>query len=94
MDHSEVMKCLGGLERGQDDVITMLTAINVKMSDFQTKQVDGRISSAEEKVKSKLLYWVIGIAAGALIVALVNFTFHVKESKYLSTQPAYSEKIK
>ena len=96
VEHSDVMRCLGRLEGGQDDMKNTLSEINTKLGGVQVGQNNARVSAAEEKVKSHLLYWVIGIAAGALIVALINFTFHIKESKYINAQPkgVQSETVK
>ena len=81
-EHSRVMMALGSLERGQTDIKTSLDSIDKKLETISTKQVDVRISAAQEQVKSRLLYWVIGIAAAALITGLINFTFHIRESQH------------
>jgi len=95
-EHSEVMKCLGALEQGQSDMKITLASIDTKLTDFAAKQANSNISAAEERVKSRLLYWVIGIAVAALITGLVNFSFHVKEVKngYATRDPKAAQTVK
>ena len=93
-EHSKVMMTLGSLERGQSDIKSSLDSIDAKLGKISERQVDVRVSAAEEKVKSKLLYWVIGIAAAALITGLINFTFHIKESQYNHTNTTETSRVK
>jgi hypothetical protein len=72
-EHSEVMRCLGALEQGQRDVKDLLTGIDAKIIVVQKLQSNGNTQIAVEKTKSGLLYWVIAIAAGGLILGLINF---------------------
>jgi len=71
-EHSEVMRCLGALEQGQKDVKDALIKIDSKIDKLQGSQANGNISNAVEKTKSKLLYWVIGVAFTGLIIGIIN----------------------
>jgi hypothetical protein len=71
-EHSKVMKCLGALEQGQNDIKDILQRMELKFNNMQIFQTDSKVSAAVEKTKSNLLYWVIAIASSGVILGLIN----------------------
>lgn len=74
-EHSNVMEKLGELKQGQEGLREICLEIRGKVECIGGKQTDVRIVAAQEKTKSSILYWVIGIASGGLILALINLIF-------------------
>ena len=71
-EHSEVVSQLGSLRQGQNDIKELLVKVDTKIDCITEKQVTVRLNAAQERTKASILYWVLGIAASALILALLN----------------------
>lgn len=78
-DHGYVVETLGAVKARLDDGNILLGEIKDSIRELRKGQNNGEKTAAVEQTKSKILYWVIGIAAAALITSLVNFGFHIKD---------------
>jgi hypothetical protein len=71
--HSELMRALGALEEGQAHLCKETSEIK-RLLEEKGKAEKGEVrEQAEEKTRSKILYWGIGTAFVALISAATHY---------------------
>jgi hypothetical protein len=81
--HSDLMRCLGKLEQGQEYMNETIIGINLKLDSVIAKieaakivnnidRTQTAVEHAKDIAKTNILYWVLGIAGGGLILSIVN----------------------
>jgi len=74
-EHSEVMRCLGALEAGQNNMTESIKKIEGHLATMANSVSNNKITTAVEKTKSGVLYAAVVIVAAGGVAALLNFLF-------------------